>query len=297
MDIVSSIRSSDLDIHDNDKRCAPAVSFDSVSCIKLSLLIELANAYNKDVSRDDTIKLYANLETLNPHKYKKYIVRELKRRVGNKCTTQKCWTEQSFVNKLNKKAREELQKYTFRPEGPNGKFEWLNTFNIDDVMKQYELKYNDFKYLGTVPMDFDELPRLNLSKTDYAKYYKNGTTKFGVIFNLDESWKSGSHWVAMYADMKSGDVLYFDSYGIAPEKRVRKLMRSITSEIQKVNPSAQIRSDYNRIRHQYENSECGVYSVNFILRMLRGDGFDKICKDKVPDREINKCRTQYFINT
>jgi Ulp1 family protease len=101
----------------------------------------------------------------------------------------------------------------------------------------------------------------------------------------------------MYADMNSGDVLYFDSYGIAPEKRVRKLMRSITNAITKVNPSATIRSAYNKIRHQYENSECGVYSINFIIRMLKGDSFDKICNDKVPDREINKCRAQYFINT
>ena len=32
----------------------------------------------------------------------------------------------------------QLTKYTFRPDGPNGKFEWLNTYNINDVMKQYE---------------------------------------------------------------------------------------------------------------------------------------------------------------
>jgi hypothetical protein len=97
--------------------------------------------------------------------------------------------------------------------------------------------------------------------------------------------------------MKRGDVVYFDSYGIAPDKRVRKLMRKFATDIQKVNPNVKIRSDHNRLRHQYENSECGVYSMNFIIRMLRGDGFDNICKSKISDSDINKCRKQYFSNT
>jgi hypothetical protein len=297
MDIISSIRTSEISIRENDKRCAPGISFDSASCIKLSLLVELANAYNIDASNDDKIKLYTKLETLNPSKYKKYIVREIKNRVGDKCTTQKCWTEQSFINKLNKKVKIELQKYTFRPEGPNGKFEWLNTFNIDDVMSQYEVEHSDFKYLGTVPMDFDSLPRFYLSGIDYTDYYKNKKTKFGVVFNLDESWKTGSHWVAMYADMKNAEVVYFDSYGTAPDKRVRKLMRKIASDTQKINPDVSIKSDHNKIRHQYKNSECGVYSMNFIIRMLKGETFENICKSKTSDDEINKCRKKYFINT
>ena len=52
--------------------------------------------------------------------------------------------------------------------------------------------------------------------------------------------------------------------------------------------------DYNRNRHQYKNSECGVYSLNFILRLLNGHTFEEISKNKVLDDDINKCRDTYF---
>ena len=52
--------------------------------------------------------------------------------------------------------------------------------------------------------------------------------------------------------------------------------------------------DYNKIRHQFKNSECGVYSVNFILRILQGDSFKNICDKIITDDQINECRKIYF---
>ena len=34
---------------------------------------------------------------------------------------------------------------------------------------------------------------------------------------------------------------------------------------------------FNQTRHQFKNSECGVYSINFILRLLKGETFEFIC--------------------
>jgi hypothetical protein len=240
--------------------------------------------------------MYNNMETLNPPKYKKFLLKQIKEKVGNKCTTQKCWAEQSFIRKMKSKAAEDLRKYTFRPEGPEGKFEWLNTFNIDDVMKQYEKKFNDFKFMGTVPMDFDDLPQYKLRTLDTEQLMREGKKKIGVVFNLDESWKSGSHWVAMYSDLEKGDILYFDSYGIAPEPRVRTLMRRIAKGISNRLPKDKIRADHNRLRHQYKNSECGVYSINFIIRMLNGDTFEDVNTNRISDDKINRCRKEYFSN-
>ena len=53
---------------------------------------------------------------------------------------------------------------------------------------------------------------------------------------------------------------------------------------------------YSQIRNQYKNSECGVYSMNFIIRLLHGTKFDKIISQKVPDDTINECREVYFNN-
>ncbi len=163
-------------------------------------------------------------------------------------------------------------------------------------MEQYEKKYPDFKFLGAVPMDFDDLPSLGIKDLDLKKLTNEGKYRLGIIFNLDEHWKSGSHWTAMYADLKKGDIKYFDSYSVAPEERVRKLARRIAKFMEKGLGMNEYDVDYNKIRHQYENSECGVYSINFILRMLKGESFESICKSKIPDKVINKCRNKYFNN-
>jgi hypothetical protein len=47
---------------------------------------------------------------------------------------------------------------------------------------------------------------------------------------------------------------------------------------------------YNDKRHQYGNSECGVYSMNFILERLHGTPMKKISKTKIMDKEMNHLR-------
>lgn len=278
----------------NDKKCAPGISFDAGSCIKLNVLVEMAKAYNKENSNQ--IKLQQNLEILNPRKYKKYLVSEFNKRLGKKCTTQKCWTEQSFIKNLKQISRDELEKYTFRPDGPDGRFEWLNTININEVMTQYEKKNPQFKFLGAVPIDFDDFERFGIKNLNYNNLMKNGKTKLGVVFNLDEHDQPGSHWVSMYSDLEKGQVYFFDSYGTKPEPRIRKLMRRIANYCRVGVGIKNLQVDYNKVRHQYENSECGVYSINFIARLLRGDSFENICNSKIPDKKINKCRNVYFGN-
>ena len=221
---------------------------------------------------------------------------EFNKRLGDKCTSQKCWTEQSFVSNMKKIARDELKKYTFRPDGPTGKFEWLNTININEVMEQYEKKNTEFKFLGAVPIDFDEFERFGIKNLDYTKLIKEGKHKIGVVFNLDEHDQPGSHWVSLFSDLKEGKVYFFDSYGIRPERRIRTLMRRLANFSQTGLGISDIKVDYNKTRHQYENSECGVYSINFITRMLRGDSFEEICDNKVADKKVNKCRNVYFGN-
>ncbi len=291
---IDSSSSEPKIIKQSDKVCAPDKTFIHGSCYTLNSLVDLAEAYNKD-NPDNIIKLDNSYETLHPHKYKKYLVKQLKKRLDSKCESQICWSQQSFTRNLSRMDKEEIEKYTFRPEGPEGKFEWLNTVNIDEVMAQYEKKNPEFEFLGAVPMDFDELEVLGIKNLDYNKLIKEGKTKLGIVFNLDEHWQPGSHWVAMYANIKEGQIYYFDSYGTRPEQRVRVLMNRINRFCQSAlgikNPDV----DYNRIRHQFKNSECGVYSINFIVRLLKGRTFKEICESKIPDEKINKCRAKYFV--
>ena len=295
-DKIDDINTSDVCPKDeNDRRCAAGLTFESGSCMRLKLLCVFAQAYNKE-NKNTAIKLYPNYEILNPRKYKKYLIREFNKRFDN--ASQRTWFKHKFVKNMELLYRDEIEKYTFRPNGPNGRFEWLNTLNIDDVMEQYEVKYPEFKFLGTVPMDFDDLPylKINIKNLDYQDLVNTNKTKLGIVFNLDDSTESGSHWVSMYANLKTGEVYYFDSYGTEPENRVQKLMRRISIFCKEHMGIKDLKVDYNKIQHQRENSECGIYSMNFILRLLKGDSFETICKSKIPDKQINKCRNVYFNN-
>lgn len=290
--------SENLRIHKLDTKCAPGLTFDGISCIKVHILAEMARAYNKEVgaSNSSAILLDQNLETLNPRKYKKYLVNEFTKRFGDKCKTQKCWTEQSFVENMKKIAKDDLEKFVFRPDGPEGKFEWLNTVNIVEVLEQYEKNDKNFKFLGAVPIDFDRFERFGIKNLNYKKLVDQDIYKIGVIFNLDEHDQPGSHWVALYSNLKEGKVYFFDSYGTPPERRIRALMRRLAEFSKTALGVKNIIVDHNKIRHQYKGSECGVYSVNFIIRMLKGQTFEEICNSKVPDDVVNKCRIVYFGN-
>lgn len=255
--ILETIRSSEINPKDEkDMRCAPSKKFENGSCIPANVLVKMAEAYNQE-NPNDKIPLDGTKETLNPKQYKRYILKQFKKRLDKKCNDQRCWVRQNFIKRLEKEYQEDLKTNTFRPKGPEGKFTWLNTLNIDQVLKQYEEKYPDFKFLGAVPADFDDLPELGIKNLDFKELMNEGKTKIGVVFNTDESWKQGQHWIALYSDLDKGLVYYSDSYGLAPEKRVRKLMTRIASFIQdKLGKKPVV--EHNKLQHQRGNNACGL---------------------------------------
>jgi hypothetical protein len=122
----------------------------------------------------------------------------------------------------------------------------------------------------------------------------------------------------MYGDLEKGQFYYFDSYGTEPKYEIKKFIkRLVTWYVKKNEISVSVdetetfmnQNDknnvencnkldirYNTNRHQYKNSECGVYSMNFILRLLSGETFEDINNEKNPDDTVNECRKTYFIH-
>lgn len=287
---IENVESSEVKNKKEDFKCAPSKKFENGSCLSLNLLVEMAKAYNEEY--DDKIELNSTIELLNPPKYKKYLVKVFSKRLDRVCDNQKCWIKQKFINRLNNKIQEELQENTFRPDGPQDTT-WLNTNNINDTLTQYETKYPDFKFLGSVPIDFDDLPIYGFKNLDFKELMEKGKNKLGVVFNLDEHYKTGSHWVGLFADLEKGQVYFFDSYGIKPPERIVIFMRRIAKFI-KNELSIFPKVDYNKTRNQYKGSECGVYSISFILRMLKDGDFETITNNVIKDDKINVCRQVYF---
>ncbi len=278
--------------NEEDKTCAPTLKFEDGSCYTLRSLVLIARAFNND-NPDNRIKLNKRFETLEPKKYKRYLVKKLKDRLKDTCSDQKCWSEQDFIDKIDKINREEIEKFTYRPEGPEGKFEWLNTINIDDVMEQYEYKYPNFIFIGCVPRDFDNIPSLGIRDLDFEELMQDGKYKIGAIFNIDKSNQSGSHWVGMYADLKSREIYYFDSVGIRPNVEFRRLMMRI-EEFLKSQSKEKITVDYNKEKIQNDTHSCGVFSIFFIVSMLKGAKFKDMNKRNISDKWMHKLRTVYF---
>jgi len=284
-----------------DTKCAPSKKYNDGSCFSLEALQEIAQNYNSNIKNKKI-----NYEKLT----KKELVTELNNKLSNVCSEQTCWLKLDFVKKID---NDEIHNNTFRPEGPKKKYDWLNTLNINDVIEQYHSLYPDFLFLGAVPYDFEDLPVLGISNIDFDKLEKENKIKIGLVINLDEHYKSGSHWVGLYVDLQKYQIYYIDSVGKKPKTRIKKFITKVFKYMYKKKFNKSINFNnitnskytkylnnfdirYNNLQHQYENSECGVYSIYFILELLKGNTFDNIITNRVPDEMVNKYRSLFFRN-
>ena len=292
-------------------KCAPSKVYSNGSCFTNESLQKIALAYNNYTGINSDKAIDINLS-------KSELVKELTNRISICGANQLCWLNIDWIKKIKDT---DIHNNTFRPKGPQGRFKWLSTTNINDIMQQYEQIYTDFKFLGAVPYDFEDIEELNISNMDLDKITTN-IKKIGLVINLDEHWKRGSHWVSLFADLHNDKIYYFDSYGTKPKKRISEFVKKLalwcytrhhlntqnggSDSFELINTESNFMRakknkyeeimdiDYNRIRHQFKNSECGVYSVNFILRILKGETFQQICENITLDDKVNECRKVYF---
>lgn len=290
-----------------NKKCAPTKNYTDGSCLSLEGLKEISKVYNNN-----------NQKKVNINNNKYDMVKQLENNTKDECNgIHKCIIKKYGREIKNEDLKEDVLKNTLRPDGDGaGKGKWLSTTHIVDVLEQYEKKYPHFLSLGAVPADFLDLKDLGIYKLDFNQLVKDGKTIIGMVINLDEHWKSGSHWVAWYCNLLNGQVYYFDSYGERPSKRtklfnnkvIKYLYKKRYNKNLKINNVVKNKYDkylnrlqifdikYNTVRHQYGDSDCGVYSINFILRMLKGETFDYITKNITKDETVAKCRGVYFNN-
>jgi hypothetical protein len=275
-------------------KCAPHLEFENGSCIPLELLIKMGEAYNKyhENKNKKQIKMDPTLDTLYPDEYKKYLLFEFKKIFDG---DQKDWIKSKYLELMDEEDKDHLENKVFRPDGPQGRFEWLSTIDINQVLYQYEEKYPGFKFLGAVPIDFMDLDYLPFKNLNLDEMENENIKKFGVIFNTDKSYQSGKHWISLFFDLENGQIYFSDSMGTRPPKEVNDFMQLLEKHLKNKNIN-NIDVRYNKTQHQKGNSECGVYSINFILRLLKGKTFDHITKKRLSDEQVNKCRIKYFGN-
>ena len=266
------------------KVCHPRLKGKHDECLSDERLYELSRAYNMPSSIQGKTQI------------RQWLTRRAR------CKTERCLIEKAPIDQGKKKYL--LRRY-YRPKMPNewksDPDQWLDSNNISDVMKQYEEAYPHFKFYGANPIDFAAPDPYNeqaaaenkclnedICKLNLKDLLKRGKTHLGFVYNLDPSNKGGSHWIASFTDIPGHKTYYFDSYGIKPPAQISRFMRSMTLQ------DDQMKLAYNARRFQHGDTECGMYSLYFLIRMLEGDDFKKFCRRAPRDGEMLALRKWLF---
>jgi hypothetical protein len=220
----------------------------------------------------------------------------------NVCNKESCWLKQKFVNgKLNSEL-----KNSFAPVAPKewkkNPNEWLSSTEILEVMKQFEKTYKCFDFIGPTPIDFDkhkmygECVWEELCHFNLEEQIKNGKFKIGIIFNTDPHDKGGAHWISMFINARKGTIFFFDSAGDPAPKEVKRFAKMVKAQGAKLKTPINFVFDQNHpVEHQYGESECGIYSLYFIVHLLEDKHTEEYFKTHVlSDKYMKQFRKIYF---
>lgn len=272
--------------------CSPSKTQKKYTCYSNNSLFKLKKYWN--ARHPDNL-----IETNDSKK----IWEHLKENMNNICHKESCWLKQKFIkNNLDN----ELKNYTFAPMSPNSwkdnPYEWLSSIDIEKVMKQYEHTYKNFAFLGPSPIDFDKKKLYGncvweeLCNFDLKTYLDKNKTKIGIIFNTDPHYKDGSHWIALFIDIKKKYIYFFDSNGDKCPSQIVKFVNRIIEQAAKLNININFYQNHPK-EHQKKDTECGVYTLYFITELLKGSkDYNYFNTHSISDENVHIYRNVFFNN-
>ena len=261
------------------------------TCYTKNALLIVKEAYDKENPRN-------KIRGKSPHQ----IIEELNHKIP-KCRSEDCWIEQTPVRNRNKLLNQLFAPYQPK-EWKQNPTEWLSNIDILNVLKQYEKTYRDFKFIGPTSIDFDtvidsQCVSEELCHIDLQELTKSGINKIGIIFNLDRHDESGSHWVSMFINIKERFLFYFDSAAGPTPVEIQKLIDLLLQQSANLNQKLTYYTNYPN-QHQRGNTECGMYSLYFIITMLEDNvrstktKINLFKKKKIADKFVESFRNKYF---
>ena len=276
--------------------CAPSIKSNrsKQSCLSRDMLLLITKMYNQThkekIAYDKSFThkmLWNNINNM------------MKPTCGN---NEACWIDQKFIK--NAPIATKLEK-SFRPKKPESwntnAHEWLNTYDILNVMKQYEDSNKSFKFIGVFPIDFASKTSSGscvvqeMCKLDLKSLWKQKVKKVGIVFNTDDSKGEGEHWISVYIGLnpksKNFGVFFYDSVAMSPPHEVVKFMKNVFQELKDLHTKHgdKVQQKVNKIRKQWKNFSCGLYSMLFIISMLKSS-FDDVCVVMGNDDDVEKFR-------
>lgn len=274
------------------------------TCFDKAALIRLAESWN---STHKTDKI-TNIRKLS----KKELWSQINRKMLAKCKgedKEACWVD-NLVN------NEDPVTKKLRPVSPDewkkNPYTWLSNYDIEDAMFQYEDEDSyKFKFIGVYPVDFATKAGIfgkclyqETCDIDFKKLRKRGYKYAGMVINLDHHDQPGSHWTALFVVMDPSSpgygAYYYDSVSRAPPKEVEEYMKLLKQKAQDADSTKEFKLEYNPYRHQFKNTECGIFSMSYLVRWLvllqknQNTTFEKVVKIKIRDEDVHRLRRKFF---
>lgn len=274
--------------------CNPRVrgkTINMTTCYTSDIVFKIKKAFNQKFPEKPIL-------SQNPDE----IINDLSNKLSQ-CTNESCWLDQ-----LSKEEKQYLEKLSFSPKKPKewekNPREWLSNIDILNVLEQYEEAYDNFEFIGPTPIDFNTKIGNNCVWKDLCTFnikrqVDSGKNKIGIIFNLDKHDEGGSHWVSLFINIKQGFMFYFDSAANTIPNEIDNLVKLILEQSYEQGIQMKYYTNLPN-QHQKGNTECGMYSLYFIITMLEAsknqlnDKINIFKKKKISDKFVESFRKKYF---
>ena len=273
--------------------CAPSANTleRSYTCFTVNELQTIASSINFFIKKNkpicieknsDKCVLLTKKDIISISNDKLKLWNDIKNRLDKICPLEKCWVNTNLLNNIkDKNIRHQLKYFTIKPKMRELGNYWLSTSDINYVMNQYSKLHDSFLFLGAQPSDFYRIVNVPFDK--FKKY-----NKIGIVFNHDTHSGSGSHWVSLLIDNISQTIEYYDSTGDSPVFGIKKFIK----KLHHLYPKYKFIKNNNI--HQQKDSECGVYSIYFLVQRLLGYSFESVVQNIIPDNQMNEYRNILF---
>lgn len=270
------------------------------SCFDDNTLFYLKKIINK---YNDQISIQSN----RPKK----IWYEIKTKIPQ-CNNEQCWLK--HIN--NKELVKKINNHFFAPKQPKkwktNKHTWLWDRDIFDVLNQYDVEYKDFNFIGPTPIDFDSSIDIfhncvnkKMCSFSIKNYLKKNISKIGIVFNLDKHTQNGSHWTSMFINLDENFIYYMDSAAMDIPDEVHNFVERLKQQNKDLNRKELKFYTNIPLEHQKGDSECGMYSLYFIITMLTKKTEDRTFKNyqdiidyfsnkRITDKFVFNYRDKYF---
>lgn len=215
------------------------------------------------------------------------------------------WKNEKIIRRFGRGVSYNILKKNYKVNGPSNTTNLLNNHNIDNVLETYVLKgpdlyHNRFLHLPFQMIDFME-QKTELSNVDFIKA-ADEYDSIGVVLNSDFSYGPGKHWFALYVDLdklrkdKKLVLEYFNSSGRMPYDQIIEYYEKLKKEwlVKYPDISVELKIVVNE-RIQESKTECGMFSLIFIIGRIEGKSTDFFSKKNISDADMIRYRKIIFV--